>query len=263
MSSAALYDLSQARPTYNFCVWLARATQERYDRVAIKPGPVEGFQRRNFPPTEPHERRFMLENVMLPAIPRFGLERAETGRLLTDYSFRGVAEAYRNGKDFRRATASRKARDLVALWVPAPYVTVTLRQTPKFPARNSNMATWGPFIQQLRARMDVRVVPDTEHAHTEDGWAAVNLDLRMALYEGAVMNFGVTNGPTSLMVLMDAPYCLFKQVVNEVSITTEAGWKRSAGMNVGDQFPWAHERQRLMWRDDTRGALEAAAKIFL
>lgn len=261
--TAALYDLATARPTYNFCVWLERVWQEGYRKVAIRPGPKQGFQRKRFPPVQSHERRFMLENVMLPAIPRFGLTLTDGGEWLEDFSFRRVVENYRGGLGIRHPEASVKARQLVSSWVRRPYITVTLRETPKHPERNSNMEAWCGFIAEAESRINVCVVPDTENANTGCGWAAINLDLRLALYEGAEMNFGVANGPTSMLYLMAAPYCVFKQIVPTVSPMTEKGWRKTAGLSIGEQFPWAGERQRMMWQDDTPEALADAARAFL
>ena len=68
---------------------------------------------------------------------------------------------------------------------------------------------------------------------------------RMALYAGAEMNFGVTNGPMGMLYLTDYPYTVFDCLTNAKGFA-------SHGIAVGGQIPWANDNQRLVWdKQDT------------
>ena len=72
--------------------------------------------------------------------------------------------------------------------------TVTLRQTRRWPNRNSQEQDWRKFAAEIGALVieDYDVKP-------------MHLHERMALYAGAEMNFFVTNGPVMLCFLSEYP----------------------------------------------------------
>lgn len=107
--------------------------------------------------------------------------------------------------------------------------TVTLRETGHNPHRNSNKQVWLDFAARIGAFVieDYRVKP----MHIHD---------RMALYAGAEMNFGVTNGPMGMLYLTDYPYTVFDCLTNVKGFAAH-------DIQIGGQVPWAKPNQRLVW----------------
>jgi hypothetical protein len=149
-------------------------------------------------------------------------------------------------------------------------VTITLRQYPFMPARNSNLSAWAVFARSLDpARYLPVFVLDTEHtlepppAVIEDfeifREASWNVWLRMALYESAYLNLGVNNGPLFMAALNESVRLLvFKMVTSEVP-QTDAAFLQQLGFEIGGQLPFASPFQKLVWTDDTP---EVIAKEF-
>jgi hypothetical protein len=141
-------------------------------------------------------------------------------------------------------------------------VTLTLRSYGYMSARNSNLPAWLAFARGLdRQRYSPVFVPDTEQCF--DGIppelgvfpvcreAAVNLGLRMALYERAYLNLGVNNGPMGLCWLNErARYITFKMLTDAAPQTTPE-YMRHLGYEIGGQLPQAKPWQKFVWEDDT------------
>jgi hypothetical protein len=140
-------------------------------------------------------------------------------------------------------------------------VVITIRHYKFGSARNSNLAAWADFARYLLQRGYLPVfVPDTEsladgvpseiscfHQMTEAAW---NLGLRIALYERAILNLGVNNGPAFLF-LTDARVrgIMFKMTTPGVP-QAEVAYRASLGFEVGVQVPFCTEFQRCVWEDD-------------
>jgi hypothetical protein len=158
-------------------------------------------------------------------------------------------------------------RWLAARGCGARTVTITLRHYDFMPARNSNLAAWSAFARGLDPKeFSVVFVPDTEQCF--DGMpgeisgfpvcseAAVNLGLRMALYERAYLNLGINNGPMGLCWLNErARYLTFKMLTEGVPQATSA-YMASLGFEFGTSLPSATPWQKWVWEDDDRAVIE-------
>jgi hypothetical protein len=84
------------------------------------------------------------------------------------------------------------------------------------------------------------------------GYAELDPDLRLALYERAAMNFIGNNGPQELLKFSSAPYRI-------VGVALTDGWKdhfrRYFAMQPGEQLPWASPDQRLVYERDSAEVL--------
>ena len=140
-------------------------------------------------------------------------------------------------------------------------IVITLRQSNYMPDRNSNIAAWAKFANNLNLReYCVVFVPDTEQAFeppppelksfiyfTEPCW---NLVLRAALYEIAYLNLGVNNGPMVLCWLNEAcRYITFKMMVASAPQTSARSY-RLQGFAIGKSLPFSHSWQVWVWKDD-------------
>jgi hypothetical protein len=138
------------------------------------------------------------------------------------------------------------------------------------PARNSNFPAWVAFARGLDASRYCPVfVPDTND--TIEGLpkelrdfvvfpeAAWNVPLRMALYERALINLGVNNGPMGLAWL-NARVCYATLKIETADVPQSSlGFIRSFGFEPGKSLPFATPLQEWVWEDDTE---EAITKTF-
>ena len=86
--------------------------------------------------------------------------------------------------------------------------------------------------------------------------AALNLQLRMALYELSWLNLTVPNGPGELCRLSDTVRYLYFRVVDDSSETTSKILIASQGIEIDGQLPHATPFQRLVWEPDDRAVIE-------
>jgi hypothetical protein len=124
------------------------------------------------------------------------------------------------------------------------YITVTLRNSPRRRERNSDVAAWTEFAKSVKE--EVIVIEDWEDK-------PIHLHERMALYEGAKMNFHGNNGPAVLCMFSDAPYA---SIVKHDERTRKY-WLEQ-GMHENQQWPWATNKQRIFWMTDTVENLKQA-----
>ncbi len=146
-------------------------------------------------------------------------------------------------------------------------VTITLRAYGYMPARDSNLAAWIAFARRLDpARFSVVFVPDTYQARgtlppelagmTVYTNAALDVGLRMALYERAYLNLGINSGPMGLCWLnRRTRYITFKQLTPGVPQATPE-YIASHGFELGYSLPFAHEGQRWVWENDELPVVE-------
>lgn len=174
--------------------------------------------------------------------------------------------------------ASERALTHVKPWLEAlrktgPVVTITLRDT-HTPTRNSNTDAWFALAYQLQNRgYRVVIIPDTEKImhpvqgmRTGQKWsdiltfcplAAVDLDIRMALYEQSALNMAASGGPFMLNILAGLPYLWFMQLPKRYDDLTTgrthfiptASFMATHGFPKDSQFhPEAN--RRVIWESD-------------
>lgn len=281
MSSAlrAVYDVAHAPITFDFGVFLAltECARQLSGRDAIDLT-VMAREYRDITPRDklltPAEKAWRLKNIvmdcceLLPTITNYGLVR--TPRDGQEFEFppigstfpylaKDVLRLFKAGANPRCLKAPEHAKALAK--IDRPYVTLTLRTSTHFPERNVKPMEWRKFANTLKDKYAVVVVPDqddllgsnTSHEYFNEPWigwarpAAMDIRMRLALYEGAVMNFCSANGPTALMFYTDAPVLQFDQMRG--GTFDEKAWEKLNGFPVGEQFPWSLPTQRMTWTD--------------
>ncbi|MEX0814231.1 MAG: hypothetical protein WD014_01035 [Dongiaceae bacterium] len=302
----AFYDLKVAPITYDILWFLAAADLERRRlglarvHVVIVPGPYQGA-REEEPSYElvvdAEARRWRIDNILVPAcrlLPACrGLTLAGTRAEAAAVRSRLARHVYPAGYEtalplaphpkhcLRPAEAgvrpigvlraSPAALGYVDRWL-APrlegrrLVTITLRDYPYYPTRNSNLAAWTEFARRLDAMLYFPVfVLDTER--TLDLPSAVadlpvfrtvswNLSLRMALYERAWLNLGVNTGPMGLCWLNDTTRYLTFKILTPEAPQTSPRFARWCGFEPDRSLPFATPLQRWVWEDDSVEAIE-------
>lgn len=254
----AVYDLGVSPPTFDIVAFLAEAERYRiahdFDQidVCIQPGPMHGFRNDNLPP-DVETREAMLWRVCVPlarALPSVRnvaalKERAPLAGDVFPEGWKDDAPVSHYGASYMHgAVPMFKASTYSRRRVPnIPYATITLRQSSYWPERNSNIAAWKTAARWLWEQQIWPVlIPDAEADSQDTGWtgefrpdAALDLDTRLALYECAEMNYGVSNGPTSILPFLDAPYTLFRGF-NEACPSTSEAFLASHGVDKTTQF---------------------------
>ena len=156
------------------------------------------------------------------------VERGSRGACLGSYQMSDLAKL-RDWERLKTVLPPRQVR-----------YTVTLRNYTHRPYRNSDEALWREFAERIGALV------------IEDFFdQPISLHERVALYAGAEMNFGVTNGPMWLLFLTPYPVTMFD------CNATAPLWAQH-GIEPGTQLPWALPGQRLVWEHPTIDDLMAA-----
>ncbi len=129
------------------------------------------------------------------------------------------------------------------------------------PARNSNLVAWARFADYLLARGYLPVfVPDTESLpegvpaevadYPEFVEGAVNLGLRLALYERAFVNLGINNGPAFLYLVDELAAGIMFKIITPGVEANEPPYLMKQGFIIGGQIPFCSPVQRRVWQDD-------------
>jgi hypothetical protein len=277
----AVYDMQVSPPTYEVFSFLAEAEKYRSQNgfacidVVFAPGPIHGFRDDGLPPS-PEERAAMLHRICVGGTRLLTTVRnvhvmKQRAHLTGDFfppdwtndrpRFHYGPRFQKNGHPCLEATPS--AREAIRRRFGGPYTTITLREAEYWPARNSNRAAWYALARELQwMGMPAVIVPDTYGAglqgHQNLPQASWDVDLRLALYEGAALNLGVVNGPMVLCMFAAKrpPYIIF-QKPDETSPGTQESFMMAQGFKPGDAYTpngWA------LWEDDTPENVLRAAK---
>lgn len=259
-----LYDLDVAPGSFDFMCSMLNVENFRekcgFSRVHVhlKPGKDRGFRPNEIVDVKHEQKNQMLNKVVRPLIEMYGFE--EVGSLNNpvqfQYSPKESLDYYRETGKLpvyeANATAKRWAANNYS---DRPYV-ITLREAEYWPQRNSDVAEWVKFAKTLDRR--VIFIRDTAKAFIPiEGFetcptASLDLHARLTLYRAACMNFFVPNGPGGLAwYSKDIPYLTFYKSAPGYHCHSTEFLKEHVGLDAYGQFPWASERQRLIYADDT------------
>lgn len=258
-ASYVTYDVPNGQLSYDFLPWLIDAEMTRIREGA--PAPLKvcfWFGRDGKTGVTLPSRRQMLDNVVKPMLDLVGaIESRSMGRSKAFFGMRDIVRASRAGEPV--PMLKRLLKDNYPDRKGS--VTITLREAPHWPHRNSNLEAWRRFARWLVDRGEhVIFVRDTAKADEAlPGFATYPpgsrwLHNRMDLYHGARANLGVSNGPMSLCWFTDKPWLQFI-ALNEDGHpywpNTPKYWREIHGIEAGGQWPWARPGQRLVWGEDS------------
>lgn len=264
-ASYVCYNCGDMPLSYDFLLWLLDAEMTRIREGAPAPLKVAFvFGQDGKAGLGTPYRLTMFVNVVRPLLKLIGaVENSEAwaGRQSDWYTVLGITKAARAGEQVPHFTPSVEAQAQVASFLgdAPPPVTITLRETSTYEKRNSNLAAWLKFADDLE-RLGERVifVRDTDKAgepllgRETCPTASVNLDVRTALYAVAKANLFVPNGPWNIALFGTKPWLMFNQLDpnDKFYPNTPAFWSESQGINEGEQFPWSQPNQRIVWMAD-------------
>ena len=268
-----VYDLSKAPASWDFLQWLINAEIVRADAgseqlgVCFRDGPKDGF-RDDALPRPLDQRQAIFENVMKPGVTLVGGKLVEEGEdssipYVTRFA---VDHAVKNGGDipyFRVPIAI--VHEVLEDYKDRRPVIITLRESNYLTERNSNLEAWKEFARICGE--DVIFVRDTVKADEPlDGFetcprASKELWYRAALMRIAKCNMMVANGPWVLNLYSPCPWLNFGALRPELP-TWKPGqpewWTQQMGVQPGNQFPWSHINQRMIWEHDTLKSIQKA-----
>ncbi len=228
--AVACFQLKHQSASFEYFLWLVLVQAMGATKIVID---CNGMKLKWFS-REVTEAR--VNNILLPGAALAGIY-SKIGRYSSGSIIARAPEFFQwvqSGKTFQRLQ-SVKPPGL------AKY-TVTIRRHTMAPGRNSNDVAWRTFAEEIGAVVieDYDVKP-------------IHLHDRMALYAGAQMNFGITNGPLSMLSLSEYPVTIF------VPKGPSANSMVKAGVSIGEKFPWMLPNQRTVWRQDN---LEDMRQVF-
>ncbi len=187
------------------------------------------------------------------------------------YSLFQLTNAYPKGY----IQATPQAKRFVAEWIRCrsagrKVITISMRNCPYQPERNSNVKVWGEFIRSLDPDIYYPIIvndtwiafkpslPELDGLTTfpEASW---NMELRVALYELGYLNLSVSCGPVYLCVFDSRTRYLVFNMLRPPKPNL-ARFFRSEGIEPGSQFKHAGPFQRLVWKDDTLPVIQEEFK---
>lgn len=273
----AVYDLGLSPPTYDFISFLVEAERYRiahkFDRmdVCFQPGPWHGFRHDDLPP-DAQTRRAMLWRVcvaaarLLPSVRNVNVWRERMPCPAKDVFPEGYAEnqpksryaiAYLRGAAKMLSPSEYACRWAVKRTAGMRYATITMRKSSYWPERNSRESEWQKVATWLQSQgiMAVYIEDADEGANP----AALDLDLRAALYTGAEINLGVSNGPMVLLPYLGARYLIFAVCNEAVHSASEAFLNAHGYYRGGDGMGG---NGRMIWKPDTSENIIAELQEF-
>jgi len=290
----AFYDLKVGPVSFDVLAFLVQAEMERTRigadalHVVILPYAqgVDGKFRDKLALYDAAEMDWRLWNIVIPACRLIGAtvtlaqnkahgERIHSGSAWPadwyqqdtkrgHHHAREIIAAARKGEAVPRLGASDHALKMVAEWferLGCPVVTLTRRRTYDA-SRNSDPAAWDALKARAEAAgFAVVELQDTAVALRQgNGYGELNLDLRMACYQLAQMNWHANGGPSALCWYS---HCKFVHV--------GAAWPRDPwlkhyewlGLEYGQQLPWATPEQQLLYEPGNKTQLLASFDAWL
>ena len=231
MTLQVIYDLAMNPASYDFLPFLATAELQRRQRecsvmdVHFMPGEHSKFYDAYYP-KDTSEREGLLWRVCVPScrfvssvrnVSIHATRAAVGGDKIYPETWAPSRPDRSHGRSlFKSAQRCLSASAQAKTWVASKYkkyFTITLRQCAYGEDRNSDRAEWWKVAKAIVGwGGNVVIVPDTFGAELKEFpnciAAAWDIDIRLALYEGAILNMGVSNGPMSLCILSQSKFAM-------------------------------------------------------
>lgn len=262
----AFYDFSVSPFSYDFLAFICQSRSLGCNHTIFVPGT------RSYQKCSPEEQKFRLEHLLVPLARMSGdvtvcesREEAESfGPAIFPHSY--TVKKPTHGHMFGQLIRSGRAKWLTpstsAMNTVGSYlmgrtpITMTIRESRIKPLRNSKIGEWVKAAEMLKDEgQDVLFVPDTDNLQMDFGGfdsyqpAALNPDIRLALYSQAKLNLGIGNGPMGLCFYSKLPYLMFR-FQDEAFQEQSASFLKANNLPPGSQAPWSGNHQRIVWEDD-------------
>ncbi len=201
--------------------------------------------------------------------PNYTVAEPKTAFMLADL-FRIEPTAQELDTFAAHPSVLRKVDDWLSRGAPTGKpVTLTLRVSTIESARNSDVDAWLQAAARIRdAGFDPIIIPDTDLVTSGQdvgafgdipvfAMGAIDLELRIALYQRALVNLADNGGPAFISYFMEnvSAVCFLPvEKLPEVVTVTGRGVDRMAellGVEPYGDFPWSSPVRRFVWQPDT------------
>jgi hypothetical protein len=262
----AFYDLEFGPVSFDFITWLVCAKKHAGDQplhvvIVPKEDGLGGFSR-HWGEHDEHAARWRLWHIVVASCPLVGAtvtvaQSRRQANMLKSGTYWGegkqhfmfpLVDAFRKGESIPKLKPTMQAVRYIcsSMMGKRPFVTLTVRNQSTDPTRNSKLDEWKKLAEHLSKKWHVVWLDDANEALSQGrGFAELDPDIRLALYDQSAMNFIGNNGPSVMLQLSNAPYRVF------LDKGWPEHWKTYFHMQIGEQFPWANEFQRLVFKPDT------------
>jgi len=224
----ARYDLSKYPACFNFLEFLGAA--KTYGASHVDFVTANGIINK-YDLEQTQER---IETILLPCCRIFGVEYSfDTFNTVSDGL---MIDPNYHVSALLSAHAINGTIGKVDLYPYSPIkgnYSITLRNSKRFPFRNSNILAWEKFANQIGAR----IIPDYDDDKT------ISLIQKTEIWSKSQLNFFVNNGPAMVAYLSNYNYMSFFK-------WHHVEYHNYHGFPEGSQFPWAHNRQEIIWKND-------------
>jgi len=244
----ALFDMSSQSTSFGFlifCIIVKSQCSAMGEECCIifKKGPNEGFQEPNTSPYSIAEKKFRMAHMLYPICTLMGLDYStdilfdiEESDMLPQNpegcGLEAILKQDREGYPMLWPQPSERAMEIVREEFPEKPFVITLRETCSSD-RNSKVEEWIKFAKYVCKTSNVVFVRDTDLCNKTLGpfktfpLASMDLDIRLALFKHAKINFSVGGGSTNFLRLSnDIPYRTFKYMRPNFSDTGGGHIKR-------------------------------------
>jgi hypothetical protein len=213
---AVVYDLAKDLVTWDFVTWAVNVRELGYQHIAFQTKGIPAYGRKFITAQQVIER---LHAIFIPAAKMLGLEYSIDERNGARHI--GSSHYYDLRPDFKRMESPR---------ISTHPRTVTIRDVSYKQHRNSRRDVWLEFARRIGARII-----------EEYGQVPISFEDRFALYAGAQMNWGVTNGPLAAAFLTPYPIRMF--------CADKLDRKGMSGHHIlpGGQIQFSLPHQSLVW----------------
>lgn len=270
----AFYDFAVSPYSYDFAQFLLCAKAQGAEQIVIVPGlrmvPDGNGGLVEFQKCTPGEQEYRLNNLILGLAPDAIVcqTRDEARTLWHDGCFPAgytvdvpkhahtLGDVMAAGKIFPfMPTPAALAEVEKSGWKRDKMAVITIRESRIKSMRNSTIPQWIKAADWLQEQGFTPVfVPDTDHPQREFGGhlscarASHDVQFRLGLYESAVLNLGVNNGPMALNLYSRRPTLYFKPITPDYKESSGDYW-RKCGLPPMSQPPWFSGAQRIIWDD--------------
>jgi hypothetical protein len=237
----AIYDLSYqatANSFLTFCIVVKSkcAVMGEECFLIFKKGPNEGFQEPNTAPYSNEEKKFRAAHMLYPICALMGMDystdmppNVKESDILQHENILSLGAILKQHEEGPLVfpQPSKRAIEIIKKEFSEPPVVITLRETFSMD-RNSALSEWLKFADYASETSNVVVVRDIYRWNDFLSYegrklntfptASIDLDVRLALFKYAKMNFSVGGGSTALLRFStDIPYRTFKYMRTKFS----------------------------------------------
>ena len=238
------YDLAKQNCSFDFVVFLALCEQSRIQNAAssfyvyISPDVALRYKEANF------DWKWRISHLLFPLalmMPNcrgvgIGKEGSNLSYKLSELNY----DIYRSS-EFGYIRAGEWALENARAYDNV----ITFRERSLHPLRNSNKKAWW---SNFNGSNDLFIQDNEFELSLEN----INVELRMAIYEKAGMNWLVSNGCGALCVLNpNIKYKSFKIEVPDYGPSSLRHIQRASGISEGETPRIATEGQKYIWQEDT------------